>query len=52
MILYSQNTVHDELVPFTNSVRNVNTFLDGVVKAYRENVMNPTATAVHGAEKN
>ena len=39
-------------VKFYRDAYNLSAFLKGVVNAYRENVMNPTATAVHGAEKN
>lgn len=37
---------------FYNHAYALANFLDGVVKAYRENVLNPTATAVRGTEIN
>lgn len=37
---------------FYNHAYALATFLEGVVKAYRENVLNPTANAVNGVESN
>ncbi len=40
----------DKEVPaFLGAAHNSGAFLTGVVKAYRENVMNPTKTAVEGS---
>ena len=37
---------------FYNHAYGLSNFLTGVVKAYRENVLNPTARAVNGVEQN